>query len=259
MKPAARFPQRRNRAHLCSSIVNQFAHGGVGPGPCAQLRKACGGRSDEAWVLPHPPAWQARTTRKVGGGGRHHDARWGLVTSLAFSNLQALPSCLYQRLMPSLGSIKQRSGSAQMLKRQPSAEMAEPPDWPAGSDQLLRQSAMHASLGASPLRAHHGRMARLGHAQHDRLLRLGAPIKSGRRTRPADAIPVPALHRVSAAQAKRLIQVPNGARGHRLVAVLVQVCGAPARQQTYRATLMHASNPDLLLGAACKRLLGQLW
>lgn len=37
----------------------------------------------------------------------------------------------YQRLSPSVGSTWQRSGSAQIIKRQPSGEMADPPDWPA--------------------------------------------------------------------------------------------------------------------------------
>lgn len=37
----------------------------------------------------------------------------------------------YQRLMPSEGSITQRSWSAQIMKRHPSGEMALPPAWPA--------------------------------------------------------------------------------------------------------------------------------
>lgn len=58
----------------------------------------------------------------------------------------------YQRLMPSVGSILQRSWSAQIMKRQPSGEMALPPAWPAGWQVGARRGGRGCGLRPFNLR-----------------------------------------------------------------------------------------------------------
>lgn len=154
-----------------------------------------------------------------------------------------LVSRLYQRLRPSVGFTRQRSGSAQIMKRQPSGEMAEPPAWPARLAVGIVTAGQPCGAWCSQIRALDA---------HAYMHACMQPALSHRvRAWAADALLVPALDGIPAAQAKGLVQVPDGARSQWLVSVLVKVHRAAAAGRAGQGGRARGGAGAAQAGCAC--------